>query len=146
MVYSEENYKFELGVKGLTNLLCWLVASLHPPPSHHCVSQAACRLRYIVVALFQYGWKSCRNRLILTEHSVKVRPFLFSFAIVTWNLVDSEWVEVFFVRICRVFYGSRGQAQSLFFSMWKLRWIWTSIIERPGLGRGRVHVSIFPFL
>ena len=29
MVYSEENYKFELGVKGLTNLLCLLVASVH---------------------------------------------------------------------------------------------------------------------
>ena len=51
----------------------------------------------------------------MTEHSVKVRPFLFPFTIDKCNLIYSEFVKVFFVRICRVFYGSEGQTQSLFF-------------------------------
>ena len=64
---------------------------------------------------FQYGGESSRIRQILTEHSVKVRPFLFPFIIDKCNLIYSECVKVFFVRICRVFYGSQGQARSLFF-------------------------------
>ena len=51
----------------------------------------------------------------MTEHSVKVRPFLFPFTIGKCNLIYSECVKVFFVRICRVFYGSQGQTRSLFF-------------------------------
>ena len=54
---------------------------------------------------------------ILTEHSVKVWPLLFPSTKGKYNLIYSECVKVFFVRICRVFYGSQGQTQSLFFSM-----------------------------
>ena len=50
----------------------------------------------------------------MTKHSVKVRPLLFPFTIGKYNLIYSECVKVFFVRICRVFYGSQGQTQSLF--------------------------------
>ena len=57
----------------------------------------------------------------MTEHSVKVRPFLFPFTIDKCNLIYSEFVKVFFVRICRVFYGSEGQTQSLFFLVCNLR-------------------------
>ena len=58
---------------------------------------------------------------ILTGHSLKVRPFLFPFTIDKCNLIYSEFVKVFFVRICRVFYGSEGQTQSLFFLVCNLR-------------------------
>ena len=75
----------------------------------------ALQLRCIVVAHFKYGSESGRNRQILTEHSVKVRPLLFPFTIGKYNLIYSECVKVFFVRICRVFYGSQGPTQSLFF-------------------------------
>ena len=51
----------------------------------------------------------------MTENSIKVRPFLFPFTIGKCNLIYSECVKVFFVRICRVFYGSQGQTRSLFF-------------------------------
>ena len=71
----------------------------------------AVRLRCIVVASFSI-WRSgqsCRIRQILTEHSVKVRPFLFPFTIDKCNLIYSEFVKVFFVSICRIFYGSEGQ-------------------------------------
>ena len=70
--------------------------------------QAVCalRLRCIVVAYFQYGAESSKNRQILTDHSVKVRPLFFPFTIGKCNLIYSECVTVFFVRICRVFYGS----------------------------------------
>ena len=57
----------------------------------------------------------------MTEHSVKVRPFLFSFTIGKCNLIYSECVKVFFVRIYRVFDGSQGQTQSLFFLVCNLR-------------------------
>ena len=66
---------------------------------------------------FQYGGESKRNRQILTDLSVKVRPFLFFVTLVKCNLIYSEYVKVFFVRICRVFYGAQGQTQSPFFSM-----------------------------
>ena len=56
---------------------------------------------------FQYGGESGRNWQILTKHSVKVRPLLFPFTIGKYNLIYSECVKVFFVRICRVFYGSQ---------------------------------------
>ena len=75
----------------------------------------ALRLRWIVVASFPYGGESSRNRQILTEHSVKVRPFLFPFTIGKCNLIYSECVKVFFVRTCRVLYDSQGQTQSPFF-------------------------------
>ena len=39
----------------------------------------------------------------LTEHSVKVRLYLFPFAIDEWNLIYFECVEVFSVHICRIF-------------------------------------------
>ena len=77
----------------------------------------ALQLRCIVVVHFQYGGESGRNWQILTEHSVKVRPLLFPFTIGKYNLIYSECVKEFFVRICRVFYGFQGQTQSLFFSM-----------------------------
>ena len=51
------------------------------------------------------------------KNSVKVRPFLFPFTIGKYNWIYSECVEVFFVRICRVFYHSQVQTQALFFSM-----------------------------
>ena len=70
---------------------------------------------------FQYGGQSCRIRQILAEHSVKVRPFLFPFTIDKCNLIYSEFVKVFFVRICRVFYGSEGQTRSLFFLVCNMR-------------------------
>ena len=72
--------------------------------------QAVCalRLRCIVVASFQYGGENSRIRQILSEHSVKVRPFLFPFTIGKCNLIYSERVKVFFVHIFRVFYGSQG--------------------------------------
>ena len=43
----------------------------------------------------------------MTKHSVKVRPLLFPFIIGKYNLIYSECVKVFFVRICSVFYGSQ---------------------------------------
>ena len=43
-----------------------------------------------------------------------MRPFLLPFTTGTCNLIYSECVNVFFVRICRVCYGSQGQTQSLF--------------------------------
>ena len=61
--------------------------------------------------------ESSRNRQTLTGHSVKVRPLRFSFTVAKCTLTYSECLKVFFVRICRVFYGSQGQTQSLFFSM-----------------------------
>ena len=36
-------------------------------------------------------------------------------------MIYSEFVKVFFVRICRVFYSSEGQTQSLFFLVCNLR-------------------------
>ena len=44
---------------------------------------------------FQYGDESCRNRQILTEHSVEVRPFLFPFTIGKYNFIYSECIKVF---------------------------------------------------
>ena len=61
--------------------------------------------------------ESGRNRQILTGHSIKFRPFLFPFTIDKCDLIYSECVKVFFIGNCRVFYGSQGQTQSLFFSM-----------------------------
>ena len=75
------------------------------------------KMRCVVVVHFQYGGESSKIRQILTEHSVKVRPFRFPFTIGKCNLIYSECVKVFFVRICRVFYGSQGQTRSLFFCM-----------------------------
>ena len=43
-----------------------------------------------------------------------MRPFISPFTIGKCNLIYSECVKVFFVRICRVSYGSQGQTQSLF--------------------------------
>ena len=53
----------------------------------------------------------------MTEHSVKVRPLLFPFTIGKYNLIYSEYVKVFLVCICHVFYGSQEQTQSLFFTL-----------------------------
>ena len=64
---------------------------------------------------FQHSGESGRNRQTLTEHSIKVRPFLFPLTIGKCDLIYSECVKVFFVRSCRVFFGSQGQTQSLFF-------------------------------
>ena len=50
----------------------------------------------------------------MTEHSEEVRSFLFPFTIGKYNFIYRECIKVFFVRICRVFYGSQGQTQSLF--------------------------------
>ena len=85
--------------------------------------QAVCalRLRCIVVASLQYGGENSRIRQILSEHSVKVRPFLFPFTIGKCNLIYSERVKVFFVHICRVFYVSQGQTRSLFFFVCNLK-------------------------
>ena len=55
-----------------------------------CAHSVCVTLRY-----FQYGDESGRNWQILTEHSVKVRPFLFSFTIGKCNLIYSECVKVF---------------------------------------------------
>ena len=44
---------------------------------------------------FQYGDESGRNRQILTEHSVEVRPFLFPFTIGKYNFIYSECIKVF---------------------------------------------------
>ena len=66
---------------------------------------------------FQYGSERSRNRQTLTEHSVKVRSFLFPFTRGECTLIYFECVKVAFVRICRVFHGSQGQTQALFFSM-----------------------------
>ena len=44
---------------------------------------------------FQYGGESARNWPILTEYSVKVRPFLFPFTIGKSDLNYSECVKVF---------------------------------------------------
>ena len=66
---------------------------------------------------FQYGGESSRIQQILTEHSVKVRPFFFPFTIGKCNMIYSECVKVFFVRICSVFNGSQGQTRSLFSCM-----------------------------
>ena len=64
------------------------------------------QIQAVCVAYFQYGGESSKNRQILTDHSVKVRPLFFPFTIGKCNLIYSECVTVFFVRICRVFYGS----------------------------------------
>ena len=73
------------------------------------------RLRCIVVVYyFQYGGERGRNRKILTEHSVKVGSFLFSFTIGTLNLIDFECEEVFFAYLMD---NSQRQTQSLFFGM-----------------------------
>ena len=58
---------------------------------------------------FQYGDESGRNRQIFTEHSVKVEQFLSPLTIGKCNFIYSACLKVFFVRICRVFYGSQGQ-------------------------------------
>ena len=70
------------------------------------------RLRCIV-ALWRYGGERGRNRQILTEHSVEVRSFLFSFTIGTLNLIDFECEEVFFVRTCRVFNGNFSRTNAI---------------------------------
>ena len=57
----------------------------------------------------------------MTEHSVEVRPFLFPFTVGKYNFIYRECIKVFFVRICRAFYGSQGQTQSLFFLVCNLR-------------------------
>ena len=87
-----------------------LAEGMHTPIALHCSG-----------FIFNVG-KSGRNRQILTEHFVKVRPFLFPFTISESNLIYSECVNLFFyiyiyIRICRVFYGSQGRTQSLFLSM-----------------------------
>ena len=69
--------------------------------------------------------KSGRNRQILTEHFVNVRPFLFPFTISECSLIYYECVNLLYIYIyiyiyvciCRVFYGSQGRTHSLFLSM-----------------------------
>ena len=72
-----------------------LAEGVHTPIALHCSG-----------FIFNVG-KSGRNRQILTEHSVKVSPFLFPSTIRESNLIYSECVNlfcfVFFIRICRVF-------------------------------------------
>lgn len=69
------------------------------------------------MAVNSLGSKGDRNRQILTEQSVNVRPFFLPFTIAKYNFTYSEFVQVFFVCVCRVFYRSQGQTQALFFSM-----------------------------
>ena len=45
---------------------------------------------------FHYGGESSKNRQIFTEHSVKVRPFIFPFTIDKFKLIYSEFSKVFF--------------------------------------------------
>ena len=61
-----------------------------------------------------YGALS-KTTIGIYEQSVKVMPFLFRFIIGKCNLIYSECVKAFFVRICRVFYGSQGQRDHCFF-------------------------------
>ena len=72
-----------------------LAEGVHTPIALHCSG-----------FIFNVG-KSGRNRQILTEHFVNVRPFLFPFTISECNLIYSECVKLFFfyffIRICRVF-------------------------------------------
>ena len=72
-----------------------LAEGVHTPIALHCSG-----------FIFDVG-KSGRNWQILTEHSVKVSPFLFPSTISESNLTYSEFVNlfcfVFFTRICRVF-------------------------------------------
>ena len=49
-------------------------------------------------------------------------------------MIYSERVKVFFVRICRVFYGSQGQTQSLFFLVCYLR----PVFEKVKFGEQKV--------
>ena len=61
-----------------------LAEGMHTPIALHCSG-----------FIFNVG-KSGRNRQILTEHFVKVRPFLFPFTISESNLIYSECVNLFF--------------------------------------------------
>ena len=82
----------------------------------------AVRLRCIVVASFSIWRPKLQNSADFDgTFRKKVRPFLFPFTIDKCNLIYSEFVKVFFVRIYRVFYGSEGQTQSLFFLVCNLR-------------------------
>ena len=70
-----------------------LAEGVHTPIALHCSG-----------FIFDVG-KSGRNWQILTDHSVKVSPFLFPPTISESNLTYSEFVNlfyfVFFTRICR---------------------------------------------
>ena len=53
---------------------------------------------------FQYGDESKRNRQILTDLSVKVRPFVFFVTLVKCNLIYSEYVKTNIMSRHNVFY------------------------------------------
>ena len=74
----------------------------------------------------------------MTEHSVEVRPFLFPFTIDEYTLIYHECVKVFFVRICRVFYSSQGQTQSLVFLVCNLRPVFEKV-------KFNLRLSLEPF-
>ena len=58
----------------------------------------------------------------MTEHSVKVRPFLYPFTIVKCNLIHTSCVEVFYVCICPIFsWFSRTNAIPVVFKACNLR-------------------------
>ena len=47
---------------------------------------------------------------------MKVRPFLFPFTIVKYNLIHTYYVEVFYILICRIFsWFSKINAIPVFF-------------------------------
>ena len=67
--------------------------------------------------MFQHGGESSGNRQILTEHSVKVRPFLFPFTIDKCNLMYSECVKEFLYVIVTYSMVLKDKHNHCFFSM-----------------------------
>ena len=64
---------------------------------------------------FQYSGESSKNRQILTEHSVKVRPFIFPFTIDKCNLIYFEFAKVFFCTyLSRILRFPRTNAVTIF--------------------------------
>ena len=80
-------------------IICLNTGGVRTPIALHCGS-----------VIFNIAVKAAE----ISKNSVKVRPFLFPFTIGKYNLIYSECLELFFVRICRVFYHSQGQTQALF--------------------------------
>ena len=74
----------------------------------------------------------------MTEHSVKVRPFLFPLTTGEFTLIYFKFVKEFFARICRVFHGSQGQTQALFFLVCNLRRVFEKV-------KFDVRLSLEPF-
>ena len=74
-----------------------LAEGMHTPIALHCSG-----------FIFNVG-KSGRNRQILTEHFVNVRPFLFPFTISECNLIYYECVNLFYIYmyLSRILWFSR---------------------------------------